>query len=50
MGRKKNETTDLTTPTNIRKGQAVYDRMISGKSKDVTAELHKTYGTKPKRG
>ncbi|MFJ7302006.1 hypothetical protein [Streptomyces sp. NPDC099088] len=43
-GKKSQESSDLTTPENLQKGQQVYDRIASGECKDVTAELKATYG------
>ncbi|MBC2904132.1 hypothetical protein [Streptomyces cupreus] len=52
FGKKTQQSSDLTSPENVKKGQQVYDRIVSGKckTKDVTAELDATYGRKPKRG
>ncbi|MGW6741668.1 hypothetical protein ACWGDX_13230 [Streptomyces sp. NPDC055025] len=41
------EKPDLTTPENFAKGQEVYGRMVRGEITDVTAELHRVYGTTP---
>ncbi|MFJ7967063.1 hypothetical protein [Streptomyces sp. NPDC096324] len=41
---KSQQSTDLTSPENVQKGQQVYDRMVSGECKDVAAELKATYG------
>ena len=46
---KSKQTTDLTTPDAVAKSQKVYDRMTSGKTKDVTAELDAVHGAKSKR-
>ncbi|MGW5178245.1 hypothetical protein ACWERY_28405 [Streptomyces sp. NPDC004082] len=43
-GKKSQQSSDLTTSENVQKGQQVYDRMVSGECKDVTAELKATYG------
>ncbi|MGW0968316.1 hypothetical protein [Streptomyces sp. NPDC002516] len=48
-GKKSQQSSDLTTPQNVSKGQAVYDRVTSGKCKDVTAELNAAYGRDGKR-
>ncbi|MFD6550069.1 hypothetical protein [Streptomyces sp. NPDC058398] len=40
---KSQHSTDLTSPENVQKGQQVYDRMVSGECKDVTAELKAAY-------
>lgn len=52
FGKKAQQSPDLTTPENVQKGQAVYDRMVAGKCKDVAAELNDAYGRsgKSKRG
>lgn len=43
-GEKSQQSSDLTTPENVQKGQQVYARIVSGECKDVTAELNDTYG------
>ena len=43
---KKTPAGDLSTPENVAKGQKVYDRIASGKTKDAEKELDKTYGRK----
>ncbi|MGW2721970.1 hypothetical protein [Streptomyces sp. NPDC001492] len=50
FGKKTQQSTDLTSPKSVRKGQQVYDRIVSGKCKDVTAELDAAYGRTSKRG
>ncbi|MFG2419295.1 hypothetical protein ACGFWD_09605 [Streptomyces sp. NPDC048448] len=52
FGRKSQQSSDLTTPENVKKGQQVYERIVTGQCKDVTAELNDTYGrsSKNKRG
>ncbi|MET8447410.1 hypothetical protein [Streptomyces sp. NPDC005209] len=50
FGKKTQQSPDLTSLDNFRKGQKVYDRILSGECKDVAAELHAAYGTKPKHG
>lgn len=50
FGNKAQQSTDLSSPENVKKGQQVYDRIISGQCKDVTAELNAAYGRKPKHG
>ncbi|WP_406378238.1 hypothetical protein [Streptomyces sp. NBC_00197] len=42
--KKSQQSPDLTTPENVQKGQQVYDRIVSGECKDVTAELNDAYG------
>ncbi|MCT9003475.1 hypothetical protein [Streptomyces rhizosphaerihabitans] len=42
--KKSQQSPDLTTPENVKKGQQVYNRIVSGQCKDVTAELKATYG------
>ncbi|WP_203622062.1 hypothetical protein [Streptomyces sp. SID8499] len=50
LGKKTQQTTDLTRPENVRKGREVYDRITSGKCKDAAAELDAAYGRTAKRG
>ncbi|MFE0509229.1 hypothetical protein [Streptomyces sp. NPDC058964] len=52
FGKKSQQSPDLTNPENIAKGQKIYDRIVSGECKDVTAELNDAYGrsSKNKRG
>lgn len=50
FGKKTQQSTDLTSPENFRKGQKVYDRIVSGKCKDVTAELDAAPGRTSKHG
>ncbi|MCF3129843.1 hypothetical protein [Streptomyces olivochromogenes] len=50
FGEKTQQAPDLTSPENFEKGEAVYDRIVSGECKDARAELHAAYGTKPQRG
>ncbi|MFD8391810.1 hypothetical protein ACFV2N_22075 [Streptomyces sp. NPDC059680] len=52
FGKKSQHSPDLTTPENFKKGQKVYDRIVSGECKDVTAELNDAYGrsSRNKRG
>ncbi|MFD9461698.1 hypothetical protein [Streptomyces sp. NPDC060027] len=42
--KKSQQSSDLTTPENVQKGQQVYARIVSGECKDVAAELKATYG------
>jgi hypothetical protein len=44
FGKKTQQSPDLTTPENLRKGQQVYDRIVAGKCKDAKAELDAAYG------
>ncbi|MGZ0232950.1 hypothetical protein [Streptomyces sp. CPS1] len=48
--KQESQASDLTTPEAFAKGQKIYDRMERGQCKDVTSELHATFGTKPKNG
>ncbi|WP_393098615.1 hypothetical protein [Streptomyces sp. LN325] len=52
FGKKSQQSSDLTTPESVKKSQAVYDRITSGKCKDATAELDTAHGrsSKNKRG
>ncbi|MGV9700807.1 hypothetical protein [Streptomyces sp. NPDC003483] len=52
FGEKSQQSPDLTTPENVKKGQAVYDRIVADKCKVVTAELNEAYGlsSKNRRG
>ncbi|WP_173457046.1 hypothetical protein [Streptomyces sp. NRRL S-31] len=49
FGKKNQQSTDLTSPENVAKGQKIYDRIERGQCKHPTAELHATFGTKPKK-
>ncbi|MGW3143680.1 hypothetical protein ACWDG1_03135 [Streptomyces sp. NPDC001177] len=48
-GEKTQQSSDLTSPENVERGQAVYDRIISGECKDVRAELDAAYGRESER-
>ncbi|WP_019980652.1 MULTISPECIES: hypothetical protein [unclassified Streptomyces] len=50
LGEKTQQTTDLTRPENVKKGEEVYDRITSGKCTDAAAELDAAYGRTAKRG
>ncbi|MFJ4475227.1 hypothetical protein [Streptomyces xanthochromogenes] len=44
FGVKSQETSDLTSPEAVRRGQEVYDRIVGGECKDVEKELNEAYG------
>ncbi|MGW1722336.1 hypothetical protein ACWCQK_05270 [Streptomyces sp. NPDC002306] len=48
FGKKLQQSTDLTSPKAVKKSQRVYDRIASGKCRDVAAELDATHGRKSK--
>lgn len=48
FGKKSQQSSDLTSPEAVKKSQAVYDRIASGKCKDANAELDATHGRKSK--
>ncbi|WP_186785543.1 hypothetical protein [Streptomyces misionensis] len=51
IGKKQeSQASELTSADAFAKGQKIYDRMERGECKDVTSELHATFGTKPKNG
>ncbi|GHD84952.1 hypothetical protein [Streptomyces naganishii] len=49
-GENAQESTDLTAPENVERGEQVYDRITSGQCQNVTAELDAAYGHAPERG
>jgi hypothetical protein len=50
FGKKAQQSSDLSAPENVKKGQQVYDHIVIGKCKNAAAELDAAYGRKSKRG
>ncbi|WP_159049495.1 hypothetical protein [Streptomyces sp. NRRL WC-3618] len=50
FGKKSSQPSDLTSSESVKKGQQVYDRIVSGQCKDAVAELTAAHGRKSKRG
>ncbi|MFF4563023.1 hypothetical protein [Streptomyces sp. NPDC001435] len=49
FGDKTQQSSELTSPENVKKGQEVYDRIVSGECKDARAELDAAYGRDSER-